>query len=344
MSALASEQSVLSPNGTPGTPAPLLPDEIVLDDLKDLMQTVTETSQQLQQTHITLQREVARLQRELAEANTQLQRSRSLTALGGMAAGIAHEIRNPLGSIQLYVQMLAEDVNDHPDQAALCLKIDRAVTDLDAIVRDVLLFSREVGINSRSIDTATLLERAREGCVALIERSGVELAVDVDIELEFIADEQLLVQALGNVIRNAIEAMTDHEAGDRTLDRRLRLSAQRKIVTCPNGRLESRCVLSVEDTGPGIADDVIERMFNPFFTTRATGTGLGLAIVHRIVDAHRGHINVNRIQPHGTRFELCLRDVPPSSDDAKDVTAAANACPEIEIETLTCPQELEHGR
>ena len=109
---------------------PTEPHILGIEDLKDLMQTVTETSKQLQDTHLVLQGEVARLQHELAEANVQLRRSRSLAALGGMAAGIAHEIRNPLGSIQLYVQMLAEDLQEEPKQLEICQKIDRAVVSL----------------------------------------------------------------------------------------------------------------------------------------------------------------------------------------------------------------------
>ena len=88
-----------------------------LDDLKHLMRAVSETTERLEGTHLALQQEVARLQGELAEANAQLRRSRALAALGEMAAGIAHEVRNPLASIGLYVQMLGEDLADRPPQA-----------------------------------------------------------------------------------------------------------------------------------------------------------------------------------------------------------------------------------
>ena len=91
-----------------------------VEELKELMRSVTETTQRLQQTHIALREQVSRLQGELAEANAQLRRSRSLAALGEMAAGIAHEVRNPLGSIQLYIQVLKEDLADRPEQAQLC--------------------------------------------------------------------------------------------------------------------------------------------------------------------------------------------------------------------------------
>ena len=119
--------------------------DLGVEDLRELMRSVNETTERLQHTHVTLQQQVASLQKELAEANAQLCRSRSLAALGEMAAGIAHEVRNPLASIGLYVQMLGEDVADRPPLARLCDKIARAVKGLDAIVRDVLMLPRSPG-------------------------------------------------------------------------------------------------------------------------------------------------------------------------------------------------------
>ena len=118
------------------------PEGLSVDDLRDLMESVTLTTQRLQATHVALQDQVARLQGELTEAKAALRRSEALAALGEMAAGIAHEIRNPLASIQLYAQMLGEDLNDRPPQVELCGKINRAVVTLDAIVRDVHCFAR----------------------------------------------------------------------------------------------------------------------------------------------------------------------------------------------------------
>ena len=120
-----------------------------LDDLRQLMLTINETTQRLQQTHESLQLEVSRLQGELAEANAQLLRSRSLAALGEMAAGIAHEIRNPLASIGLYAQMLVEDLADRPETSRLAGKIGGAVDRLDTIVRDVLRFARATSVQPR---------------------------------------------------------------------------------------------------------------------------------------------------------------------------------------------------
>jgi signal transduction histidine kinase len=286
-----------------------------IDDLRELLRCVNETTLQLQETHAALQAQVARLQAELAEANAQLRRSRSLAALGEMAAGIAHEVRNPLGSIQLYVQMLGEDLADRPHQAETCRRISQAVCGLDAIVKDVLQFARDTVVRPEPVHAGELFDRALAGCQSLIEAAGVEVVRDEGRApaCTLAADAPLITQALTNVIRNAIEAIVD-AGGPR---RQICTGASRQTRRCPGpgGRRALRIVLSVEDTGPGIPPEVVERMFNPFFTTRRTGTGLGLAIVHRIVDAHGGHISVSNTHSGGARVELCL---PPKPGRAPD--------------------------
>ncbi len=307
-SSVAEQPEPLIETVPPGVP-PALGANLAVEDLRDLMQSVMETSHQLQSTHVVLQREVARLKAELAQANAQLKRSQALAELGGMAAGIAHEIRNPLGSIQLYVQMLAEDLVDQPELASMCGKIDRAVGGLDGIVRDVLLFARDVRMNVSPATTRQLLDLALERCASLLQDSPIEIVRDEADDFELRADSCLLAQALANIVRNAIDAMRDHVE-----PAVLTLGMQRRMVRCPDRSRAERLVLSVQDTGPGIADEDIERIFNPFFTTRATGTGLGLAIVHRIIDAHDGHVQVRRLEPRGTCFELCLKADGPADD------------------------------
>jgi len=294
---------------------------IGLDDLKELMRAVNETTERLRHTHEALQQEVARLKGELAEANAQLRRSRSLAALGEMAAGIAHEIRNPLGSISLYVQMLGEDLAGAPEQARLCEKIGRAVTGLDAIVRDVLLFARDMTVRPIPTTARELIDQALRSSEALLACAELEVKVDAPADDSCIlhADTCLMTQALGNVVRNAVEAMAEAEASPR----RLTISAERKRLRCPDGGREQRVVIAVEDTGPGIPPEVVQRMFNPFFTTRKTGTGLGLAIVHRIVDAHDGHISVRDADGGGARVELCLRTRPGAARDRRSPPQAA---------------------
>jgi signal transduction histidine kinase len=278
--------------------------QLGLEDLRDLMRAVNETTERLQGTHTALQQDVARLKGELAEANARLRRSKALAALGEMAAGIAHEVRNPLASIGLYVQVLGEDLADRPQQADLCTRIGRAVQRLDAIVRDVLSFARDNRISARPCTARRLLDEAIESCRPALEEAGATVlgppTDEADIEVE--ADAGLVAQALANVIRNAAEAMAE-AASPR---REIRVQAVHQPRRCPEGGRPERVVLQVADTGPGISDEVLQRMFNPFFTTRRTGTGLGLAIVHRIVDAHGGHVSVANRAGGGSLVELCL--------------------------------------
>lgn len=288
--------------------------DVGVEDLKELMRSVNETAERLQITHGALRTQVSRLQHELAEANAQLQRSRSLAALGEMAAGIAHEVRNPLGSIQLYVQMLAEDLTDRPELAARCAKIARAVDGLDGIVRDVLLFARDMTVTPVETTAATLFDRALASCESLLADGQVEVLCEVPTDCCLIADALLMAQALGNLIRNAVEAMVEADVSDR----RLRLSARRQPRRMTDGRSADHVVLSVGDNGPGIPPEVHKRMFNPFFTTRVAGTGLGLSIVHRIVDAHGGHISVRNGRSGGAEVELCLPLQPAGKLDPAD--------------------------
>ncbi|HED54943.1 MAG TPA: hypothetical protein ENJ00_12200 [Phycisphaerales bacterium] len=262
-------------------------DSMTADELGELFGAFNQVTAQLQETHERLTAEVVRLKSELRRANDELERSRRLAALGEMAAGIAHEVRNPLGSIGLYAEMLIADLEDRMDERELARKIHSAVHGLDAVVSDVLSFSRVLKVNPSELDAEAVFERAIKSCSDVL---GGEKRVEVRITPEhpvLHADANLVHQALVNVIRNAADAMC--ETGD-VRPKVLRLSCRAVAGDDPD---PAGSVLVVSDTGPGVPPEVQQRMFNPFFTTRGVGTGLGLAIVHRIVDAHGGHIRVH---------------------------------------------------
>lgn len=279
-------------------------------DFTEFLRHFNEATSRLQETHTALVAKVERLQSELAEANERLRRSRSLAALGEMAAGIAHEIRNPLGAISLNAELLREDVRDRADAAASVEKIRRAAVRLDRIVGDVLSFARDTRINATHTSAREILLQAAADCEALLEQQDVALRIDIDGACELCADPALVSQAVSNLVRNAVEAMRTTEL------REVTLSAREARLRTADGARRGFVVLAVEDTGPGIPADARERIFNPFFTTREEGTGLGLAIVHRIVDAHGGMTACgeatrripgrNPGQSHGARLELSL--------------------------------------
>ena len=262
------------------------------DDLAELLQAVNSATARLETSHTQLQAQVAKLTTDLGHAQEQLERSRRLAALGEMAAGIAHEIRNPLGCIRLYATMIREDlIASAPEQARLAEKITAASRVMEAIVTDVLSFAREFRLRPSRVDPRELLDKALEMCShdGVPMWRGIEVIRDWETSVQRITiDEPLVRQALVNIIRNALESMQEAGAGPH----RLTMSVGRRMVADAAGR-RCRCVvLGIADTGTGVTPEVVERMFNPFFTTRGAGTGLGLAIVHRIVDAHGGRVLV----------------------------------------------------
>ncbi len=247
-------------------------------DLAELMASFNEVTARLERTHTQLQGEVGRLNTELSQANEALQRSKRLAALGEMAAGISHEIRNPLGSIRLYAKMLEEDLGELPQQQEIAQKIARAVRGLDGIVTDVLTFARELKVCKESCSILEIVDVSVEMCKAQLV--GMEVCKSGEDRV-VACDAGLVQQAMVNIVRNAGEA------------NRISGADRIEIEVGAGDVLETQSVvIRVCDSGDGIPSEVIERMFNPFFTTRATGTGLGLAIVHRMIDAHSGRVVV----------------------------------------------------
>lgn len=277
-------------------------------DLARLLEAFNDVTTRLTATHEALRAQVAQLQSELHEAREAVARSRHLAMVGELAAGIAHEVRNPLGSIGLYARMLREDLADRPAQQATAAKIAGAVVRLNAVVHDVLAFARPLKLRADELDPRELLATALEAArTDGPEWSGVSVSLP-DPSRRLLAvhgDPSLLHQALVNVIRNAAQAMLPDDAPPAG-QRRLELGCTRRRVRDDDGRAHAMVALSVRDTGPGFPAEVLPRVFQPFFTTRAAGTGLGLAIVHRIMDAHAGRVAIANHPEGGAIVELLL--------------------------------------
>ncbi|RPG17230.1 MAG: hypothetical protein CBB69_007595 [Phycisphaera sp. TMED9] len=279
------------------------------NDFAELVRSFNDVTARLESTHSSLREEVATLKTELNETHRRLRRSRQLAALGEMAAGIAHEIRNPLGAIALNLEALTEDLADRPGELELCGRVSRSVTRLDVIVGDVLSFARDTQVRVASVRPAEVVIAAVAHAEDLVDAHDVDVDLSLDEEIEIMADAALLEQSLLNLVRNACEAMAMVDG-----PRRLMVDLRRRELRDPERGTFPHVVFEIRDTGPGIPEEVRERMFNPFFTTRAEGTGLGLAIVHRIIDAHGGRLDVAAGDP-GTIMTLSLpldsrRDVP----------------------------------
>ena len=267
-----------------------------LEDLHEVLQMYNEVTQRLQVSHEKLQAEVGRLTVQLEEKNRELEMKKRLAALGEMAAGIAHEIRNPLGGIQLYASTLAAEVADRPLATDLVRKISNGVKGLNSLVSDMLAFTRDLQLVKREEDLAELVTETLELAAPSLLEADVLVRVHGSVEGRQVqADRRLLGRVLLNLVMNAAEAI-----GEATLqDGRIEIRADRR-----GEQLE----LTIEDNGPGIPRENLEKLFDPFFTTKHTGTGLGLAIVHRIVEAHGGQITAeNRKSPErGARFRIVL--------------------------------------
>lgn len=259
-----------------------------IEELGRIILAYSEVTEKLQASHEQLQENVKKLQAELSEKNRQLERKNRLAALGEMAAGMAHEIRNPLGGIQLYASLLDKDVADRPESQKLVRKISGGVKRLESLVSQVLQFTREIVATPAEMDLREAVEQAVDFAAPSMTHRGVTCTIDGPERLLVNADNNLLGQALLNLILNAAEAMDN---GGR--------------ITVTFGPHEGgQFQLVVQDTGPGIPADVIDKLFNPFFTTKDHGTGLGLSIVHRVVEAHDGSIVVTNPPEGGARFEI----------------------------------------
>lgn len=241
--------------------------------------------------------------RLLLEKEVQLRRADRLSALGQLSAGLAHEIRNPLGAIKGAVEILQDDYPAGHAKAEFFGIILKEVDRLNTVVTNFLSFARPATVTFSPVELRGILIDL-EGLI-----SGQARAKLVQIFTSFhvgpsrvMADEALLKQAFLNIMLNALEAMP--EGGDLAIATRL-LSGQGAGVSAEALRPEWVEVV-FDDTGHGIAEELLGRIFDPFFTTKKDGTGLGLAITYRIIENHHGSIRVMSQPGKGTTFVVTL--------------------------------------
>lgn len=235
---------------------------------------------------------------EAAEAERDMRRQESLAAVGQATAQVAHEIRNPLGSIRLGVAMLRDNVVDQEGLNTIDL-VERGIKHLNKLVVDVAQFSRRKALDASDVDLHELINRSLELVADKIkEKDTVVKKQFLDRRVVGHWDPDQLRQVLVNVIGNAIEASPKHAP--------IMLSTEIVSVDLPKGMTSRRARLTVEDQGKGIDSATLERIFEPFFSTKKRGTGLGLAIVKQIVEQHGGTISVQSEVDKGTKFIIDL--------------------------------------
>src|SRR5258708_15471072 len=257
-------------------------------------------------------RQVERLEalsQKLEETNQQLRRAEAearraerLAALGQLSAGLAHEIRNPLGVIKGSAEMLSRKVAEsQPIVAELAGYISSEVNRLNALVVRFLDFARPSKIELRPESISEIVDHALESAVASFPNAKVKVERQYAPGLpEIQADRQLCEQVFVNLITNAFQAM---DGGEGTLH----LSISPETL---NG--ESGAGVIVEDSGAGVPPELREQIFNPFFTSKKDGVGLGLSIVAKIVDDHHGTIRLEQAAERGARFHVFFPQAPPS--------------------------------
>jgi signal transduction histidine kinase len=255
-------------------------------------------------------RELCEAMRELQETQEQLIQKEKLASVGQLAAGVAHEINNPLSSILLYTDVLCQEIPEQNAQQRQDLQmILKEAIRCRTIVNDLLSFSRQNEVLAQPTDLNALLEEMIQE-IGIQERfQGVQIQMDLDSGLPIIeADPFQLHQVFCNLMNNAADAMP----GGGTLTLRTKRGPWSGLITA-----------EVQDTGEGISEENMKKLFTPFFTTKpmGKGTGLGLAIIYGIVKMHQGQIGVQSQVGQGTTFTLTLHEQLPAQLESTEANA-----------------------
>jgi len=248
-----------------------------------------EATVRLEQTHEALRGEVARLNDELEDKNRELARKNRLADLGRMAAHVAHEVRNSLVPVTLYLSLLRRRLSEDPGSLDILKKVEAGFNALDTTVNDLLNFTSHRQPQWHTFLVRDLVDEVCEALDPQMEAQGIQISIDVPPNTLVTADREMLRRALVNLVLNAIDVMP--RGGD-------------MIITSYEGATGFE--LEVADSGPGLSQEQLGHVFDPFFTTKSNGTGLGLSIVHRIMEAHGGRITALNCPDGGAAFTIEL--------------------------------------
>ena len=249
---------------------------------------------------VDLQRKNEDLERSykaLQATQEKLIQSEKLASIGRLASRIAHELRNPIQSIRLGIELLQQDLESLSESEKLqeswyttLQRIDQEITAANKIVKDLLEYARDMKFDYTETEVNSLLEGILYNLAEKITKSQITVNKNYGDIGKIIADGIRIRQAMLNIIQNGIEAM--EQGGTLT------------ITTASQN--ENTVVISVQDTSCGITPEHRQRIFEPFFTTKEEGVGLGMSIVHKIIEAHGGTIHIKSQEGQGTTFTITL--------------------------------------
>jgi signal transduction histidine kinase len=241
----------------------------------------------LEKTHETLCGEVARLTKELEIKNRELARKNRLADLGQMASHVAHEVRNNLVPVSLYVSLLRRRLTDDSGSLNILAKIEAGFTALEATVSDLLSFTAHRQPQWQTFLVCDLVNEVCESLEPQLEAQMIDIDIDVPPNTLLSADREMIRRAVLNLVLNAIDVM--REGGS-------------LVITSYDGPRGFE--LEVADSGPGLTEEVKRRAFEPFYSTKQNGTGLGLAIVYHVAEAHGGTVTAANCPEGGAAFTI----------------------------------------
>lgn len=256
------------------------------------------------------------------ENSQKLKRAEQLASLTTLAAGVAHEIKNPLGSISIYIQLIEKIIKKNIDNFSQCYKelkeycgiIKEEIGRLEDTINSFLFSVRKLELNLEEISINSLILSTIAFLKYEIENNNINLEIKFDRDnLIMRIDERYIKQSLINIIQNAIdsvlekEEMTKKEKNKEKNDNKKEYKKEyKKEIQIKLKTVDNYALINIKDNGIGISDDMMPKIFEPYFTTKRHGTGLGLTNVARIIEAHNGNINIESEYCKGTEVIIKL--------------------------------------
>jgi signal transduction histidine kinase len=256
-------------------------------DLQTILAAWHTATLRLEQTHSALRDEVQQLTAELEIKNRELARKNRLADLGQMASHVAHEVRNNLVPVTLYLSMLRRRLTTDAEGLDMLEKVNVGFRAMDVMVNDLLHFTSDRDPQMAIFPLRKLVADIEASLTPQFAAQKIHFEIKIPLQQTLRADREMVRRAVLNLVLNALDAMPDGGT-----------------LTVGSAEVHGGLDLFVADSGPGLPAEVVPRIFEPFFTTKQTGTGLGLAIVSRIAEAHGGTVTAANALRGGAEFTL----------------------------------------